>query len=149
MKPEKVYSMLTEKSISINDIPGGLPEFTPEDARHALGGMKPCEFNYCQFVFLLYDEKHNDLVSNVLFHYEKENKIKPDDKENITKIARLACAAQRKSDGRLLDKELYLCCQFTKNSWRHKWKDIYYLMNAYLNELRSNVSWHIYKKTQE
>jgi len=110
--------------------------------------MKECEFNYCQFVFLLYDEKHKDLTENVLCHYKQDNPVKEADKGDIERLAKLACAAQRKSDGKIMDKELYLTCQFTKNSWRHKWKNVYSLMNAYLNELRSNVGWHIYNKTK-
>lgn len=150
MDPEKIYSMITEKSVAINDVPGGgIPDFTPDDAKHSLGGMKECEFNYCQYVFLLYDEKCKDLVNNVIFHYKQNYTVKNTDRKNIERLAKLACAAQRKAGDKIMDKDLYLICQFTKNSWRHKWKDVYSIMNNYLNELRANVGWHIYRKTQE
>lgn len=160
MQPEKVFSMVTEKSIAINDIPGGgFPDFTPEDARHALGHMKECEFNYCQYVFLLYDEEEIlcKLVENCVLYLIKERPhlVKHDRTDEkprgllfVIDLCTAAVEEQRKPEGAISNEKRYKNLKLTRHEWRYTWKDEFAIVQNYLNNLRNNVNWHIYNVTK-
>ena len=156
MNPEKVLTMCTEKSVDIKDMTGGgIPEFTTDDARHALAHMGKAEFNYCQYVFLLYGDKAlSSLMENtVLYIYKRYPKLK-DRKEKkgllfVINLCRMACEEQTKPAGKITDSERYTRLNLTRHEWRYKWKDIFIQVNNYLNELRQGVIRHIYLAINE
>ena len=150
MHPEHVLTMVTEKSLNIKDTPGGgKPEFTTEDARHALGHMLPKYFNYCQYVYLLYDNKLRslalDVCDHICLHYS--DKISQKDYDIIARLCDMACREQRTS-GRITDKTRYEHLKIKRSEWRYKWKNIFSDATQFLNELNEGVKRHIYLKTR-
>jgi hypothetical protein len=154
MNPEKIFSMVTEKSIAVNDIPGGgFPDFTTEDARHALAHMSECEFNYCQYVFLLYDDKLKALTENATFHILKRYPdLNTTDLDEgllfVMDLCEMACKEERKPAGKIPDTKRYDYLDISRHKWRYKWKDVFYEVRSYLTELRSNVERHIFYITK-
>ena len=155
MNPETVLTMCNEKSIDINHVPGGSgAAFTSEDAKHALAHMNPAAFNYCMYVFLLNKNDLSLLMGNTVHYIVKYNpNIASLEKSKglpfVIDLCRMACMEQIKPAGKITNKERYNRLKITRGEWRYKWKSVFVQAENYLNELRQEVTRHIYCVTKE
>lgn len=148
MNPERVITMIGEKSADIGHIPGGVQEFTLEDACHALAGMDVEEDYYCQYVYLLYDDKFDGL-SRMVNLYIKRVYPKVGESKKVFSLCKQATKLQRTPNRKISQSELYRNAGLTRSNWQYKYKSIFAEMLSYLSELQSGVLCHIKTKTRE
>ena len=144
--------MYPEKSLIINNMPGdGIPNFTIKDVRYALSHMKTPEFNYCQYVFMLYGiEPLFALTENTFLYIVKKHPeiIHKSDMKILIKLCRMACIEQTKPAGKISSKQRYTQLGLTRNKWHYQWKNIFVCAVNYLNNLRQEVIRHFYLMTR-
>ena len=148
MNPESVFTMISEKSIDINHLPGGLPEFTTQDAIHALSGMSDEEDYYCQYVFLSYDDKLLELTKRVYFYLTLEQMVRIKDAPKIFSLCSKAIRLQRTPNKRVPYSEIYNDSGITRGEWQSKYKSKYHDILSHLSNLQSGVCQHIYRRTK-